>query len=221
MTGDKLIEKYGQSGDRAAKRTMRQQETLDRIGEHRQRHREQVIETARSRPFMEKVYCGAGWIPILVDFVTSADKHPGFVLVAARENWGQLHLDYVVDQSAADASRAREQDAIDESSRTCEICGADGYMRLDGWRKVLCDRHALERRLTLTEAEHEALMQEFSASQDRWRPILERHRNDYLGSDELFERLLAEFPDLDPLPRRFWAVNLTRIILAGREKDEE
>mgnify|MGYP000692215866 FL=1 len=217
---DELMAIIAYADDRVAKRSLRQQETLDRIGEHRRRHREQRIEAARSRPITEKIQCGAGWIPILVDFFVAADKYPGFILVAAREKWGLLDLDYGVDPSAAAAVRTLEQQAIEESRWTCEVCEADGHMRLEGWRKTLCDRHALERRLVLTEDEHEALMTEFSASADRWRPVLARHRDDMRSSDQLFEGFLKEFGDLDQMARRFWALNLTRIVLARRAKTD-
>lgn len=218
---DVLMAILAYANDRVAKRSKRQKETLDRIGEHRRRHREHLIETARSRPFVEKVSCGTGWIPIILDFHIACEKHPDFVFISAREKWGILALDYHVDPSAAQALRALEQEAIDESARTCETCGADGQARLEGWRKTLCDRHALDRRLVLSEAEHERLMAEFSSSQARWRPVLDRHRDDMRRSDELFERFLQEFGDLDTVTRRFWSMNLTRIILARREKTEQ
>jgi hypothetical protein len=209
------------TGDRPFNRATRQKETLERISEHRWRHRETLIEAARSQPVTEKISCGAGWIPVVVDFATVADKHTDFVLLTASEKWGLLDLDYHVDASAAAAVSALEQEAIDESSTTCELCGANGHLRTEGWRKTLCDRHALDRRLQLTEDEHEALMKGFTASQDRWRPVLDRHRDDDAGSDELFERFLTEFKDLDTVVRRFWSMNLTRIALAGRDKDQQ
>jgi hypothetical protein len=214
---DALMAIIAHADDRVAKLSLRQKETRDRIAELRQQYRDAVIEAARAQPITEKIGCDAGWIPLIVDFVSAADEHPDFVLISASEKWGILDLDYAVDPSAGEAVRALAQTTIDESSRTCETCGADGTMRLKGWRKTLCDRHALERRLQLTEAEHEALMTEFSASQERWRPILQRHRDDNVGSDALFESFMLEFKDLDMKNRRFWAMNLTRIVLAGRD----
>lgn len=126
-------------------RASRQKQTLDRIAENRQRHLEALIEAARSQPITDKISCGAGWIPIIIKFFRAADKHSDLVLISASEKWGLLDLNYHVDPSAVEAVRALAQAAIDETSRTCETCGADGNLRTEGWRKTLCDHHALGR----------------------------------------------------------------------------
>jgi hypothetical protein len=90
----------------------------------------------------DKTSCDDGWQHIVDRFLSVAREQPGFLLRSAGEKWGALQLRYSCDETAVEACRIAEKDAVDASLRTCEICGQAGHLRVGGWAKTRCDDHS-------------------------------------------------------------------------------
>lgn len=99
---------------------------------------------------------GDGWAGILTDLQRDLELiDPGLVVRQVKQKAGVL--DVWAEASApglADAVRERIREVQELSARTCERCGAPGYVRQkpSGWYQALCDEHAAE---APTEAEEE------------------------------------------------------------------
>ena len=90
---------------------------------------------------------GDGWYPIvakLVREIKEVDEELGVQsrVVQIKEKFGALRFYLDKPQSAHCEMIAR---AENESTRTCEDCGAPGKMYNDGWVLTLCREHALDR----------------------------------------------------------------------------
>jgi len=90
---------------------------------------------------------GEGWYPIvakLVREIKEIDEELGTQsrVVQIKEKFGALrfYLDDAQNEHYKMISRAEN-----ESTQTCEECGAPGKMYSDGWILTLCREHALER----------------------------------------------------------------------------
>jgi hypothetical protein len=102
--------------------------------------------TAMARGFEH----GDGWFDIvwrlcvdLEPLVKKLEQEIGcqFEVQQAKEKFGGLRF-YVNQKS--DAIRQRIETAIQESFRTCEVCGKPGSLREERWIRTLCDEHAGE-----------------------------------------------------------------------------
>lgn len=90
---------------------------------------------------------GIGWLPLIREFVEEAQRHdPQLVVYELKEKWGCLRI-----WSDTDVLEARLAKGMAEikSAMTCEVCGAEGYVRRPppgrwSWWRCLCDEHASE-----------------------------------------------------------------------------
>ncbi|MBY5453877.1 hypothetical protein HFO91_30330 [Rhizobium leguminosarum] len=169
----------------------------------------------------ERYFCEAGWHPIVDRFVAAGRQHAGFELYRAGEKWGVLDLAWEADDGRPEALRAAEKIAFEESTRTCEICGKEGSLRMFHWRKTLCDQHAVDRLLRLSVSDIDEFQARYSAERDRWTSAIATWQHEGKSADEIYERFMSAFYDIEnPSERRFWAVNCTRQVLLLRAEDE-
>ena len=125
---------------------------------------------------------GIGWISLLLHAAERVRTYPESWrarVVGAKEKFGCLVLHIACDYDArgcrSEVERLREEMRL-RSLAMCEICGASGRLRLSGYAKTLCDRHA-------------AVMGEFREDDGLWadpwrghedRPI-ENHIDEVIG----------------------------------------
>ncbi|NKQ80346.1 hypothetical protein C3Y90_23735 [Rhizobium sp. UPM1134] len=90
---------------------------------------------------------GIGWLPLIREFVESALPHdPSLTMLEVKEKWGGMRI--WCDTPVLQARLAKAK-AEFKSSSTCEVCGAEGYIRRPppdrfAWWRCLCDEHASE-----------------------------------------------------------------------------
>lgn len=95
-----------------------------------------------------KFCVGRGWHPLVERAFAVIHDTRGYV-VQVKEKWGGLCVypswDGVPDTGKNHRATFDALDAIEEESRrTCERCGAPGWLVGDGWVKTLCPPHALK-----------------------------------------------------------------------------
>lgn len=91
---------------------------------------------------------GDGWGGILTELRRDLEMiDPDLVVRQVKQKGGVLEVwAEASDPALADAVYARITAAQELSARTCERCGAPGYVRQkpSGWYQALCDEHAAE-----------------------------------------------------------------------------
>jgi hypothetical protein len=75
--------------------------------------------------------------PLVAEFEQAGGQK--FEVLQVKEKFGGLR--FYVNCRKEGAIRQRIGIAVDESFRTCEICGQPGTLREDSWIKTLCDEH--------------------------------------------------------------------------------
>jgi hypothetical protein len=75
--------------------------------------------------------------PLVAEF--EAAGGPKFEILQVKEKFGGLRIH--VNCRRNEAIRQRIDTAIQESLRTCEVCGQPRTLREDNWIKTLCDLH--------------------------------------------------------------------------------
>ncbi|KQQ72460.1 hypothetical protein ASF70_13110 [Rhizobium sp. Leaf321] len=93
---------------------------------------------------------GPGWVPLLNRAAQRLDTYPSgwcALLRGAKEKFGclVLHISYDRDErgSRSEVERLREEIRLTSLS-ICEACGRPGRLRMAGYAKTVCDRHATE-----------------------------------------------------------------------------
>lgn len=91
--------------------------------------------------------CGDGWFNLLENLLSTIELEGldlGRVL-QVKEKFGGLR--FYVQSEIPDYARIQEiiAGAEVEASHTCEVCGAEGKARPNGWTKTLCDVHHAKR----------------------------------------------------------------------------
>jgi hypothetical protein len=76
--------------------------------------------------------------PLVAEFEVAGG--PKFEVLQVKEKLGGLR--FYVNCRKNDAIRQRIDTAIQESLRTCEVCGQPGQERGGSWIKTLCDEHS-------------------------------------------------------------------------------
>ncbi|MEY9831064.1 hypothetical protein ABIA25_002879 [Sinorhizobium fredii] len=90
---------------------------------------------------------GSGWLGLIREFVTTALPYdPTLVVHEVKEKFGCMRIWWDTDVLEARLAKAK---AEMKSAYTCEVCGADGYVRRPppermAWWRCLCDEHASE-----------------------------------------------------------------------------
>lgn len=88
---------------------------------------------------------GVGWLGLIRDFVMEALPHdPSLVVHECKEKWGTLRI--WCDTPVVSARLAKGK-AEAKSGMTCEVCGAEGWLRRPppgkyAWWRTLCPDHA-------------------------------------------------------------------------------
>jgi len=88
---------------------------------------------------------GIGWLGLVQDFVREALPHdPSLAVFEIKEKWGGLRIWCDTDVLAARLSKGK---AEAKSGMTCEVCGAEGWLRRPppgrmAWWRTLCQEHA-------------------------------------------------------------------------------
>jgi hypothetical protein len=88
---------------------------------------------------------GIGWLPLVTAFVTEALPHdPSLVVREIKEKWGCMRI--WCDTDVVEARLAKGK-ADAKSGMTCEVCGAEGWLRRPppgkwAWWRTLCSEHA-------------------------------------------------------------------------------
>ncbi len=107
-----------------------------------------------------------GWIPLVRDAVERMRTYPEAWKVrldGGKEKFGycDLHVSCVVAErgAMAEVKRLREEIRL-RSLATCDICGGQGRLRLGGYAKTVCDKHA---------AIFESFREDDGACADPWR----------------------------------------------------
>ncbi|MGO6883050.1 hypothetical protein ACCS44_29820 [Rhizobium ruizarguesonis] len=172
------------------------------------------------RDLRVRMYCEHGWHRIIERFHYACSGLPSYGFVSASEKWGGLHLVYRCDHAAKERCREAERVAVERASHTCEKCGLAGELRRENWRKTLCDRHWLDRKIDYSEPEFERLMNAYIAGKSRWQPLVYGWKDEGLSADQIYAHFAQQFADLDEPDRRFWAVHCTRWCLLVRGRDE-
>ena len=96
---------------------------------------------------------GAGWYHIIDSLCANIQQRinsrltteypvPQVVVLQIKEKFGGLRFYYNGGDNVVDGM---VQMAESWASHTCEVCGASGKARNDGWIKTLCDDHHLAR----------------------------------------------------------------------------
>lgn len=88
---------------------------------------------------------GTGWLPLVSDFVAEALPHdPSLTVLEMKEKFGTLRIwcDTPVLEARLAKGKAEAKSAI-----TCEVCGAEGWLRRPppgrwAWWRTLCPEHA-------------------------------------------------------------------------------
>ncbi|WP_117191000.1 hypothetical protein [Rhizobium terrae] len=88
---------------------------------------------------------GIGWLGLVRDFVAEALPHdPALVVHEIKEKWGTMRVWCDTDVLAARLAKGK---AEAKSGMTCEVCGAEGWLRRPppgrmAWWRTLCQEHA-------------------------------------------------------------------------------
>nr|CAD6612664.1 hypothetical protein RKHAN_02508 [Rhizobium sp. Khangiran2] len=88
---------------------------------------------------------GIGWLPLVRDFITEALLHdPSLEVLEMKEKFGTLRI--WSDTDVLEARLAKGKAEI-KSGLTCEVCGAEGWLRRPppgrwAWWRTLCPEHA-------------------------------------------------------------------------------
>ena len=88
---------------------------------------------------------GVGWLPLVRSFVEEALPHdPSLTVLEIKEKWGGARI--WCDTPVLEARLAKGK-AEAKSALTCEICGAEGWLRRPppdrrAWWRTLCEEHA-------------------------------------------------------------------------------
>lgn len=88
---------------------------------------------------------GTGWLPLIRSFVAEALPHdPSLTVHECKEKWGTLRIWCDTDVLPARLAKSK---AEMKSGYTCEVCGAEGFVRRPppgkwSWWRCLCDEHA-------------------------------------------------------------------------------
>jgi hypothetical protein len=172
------------------------------------------------RDLRVRMYCEHGWHRIVEKFHDACSGVVGYGFISASEKWGGLNLVYRCDPAAEERCREAERVAIECASHTCEMCGLSGELRRSNWRKTLCDRHWLDRKIDYSEPEFERLMNAYIAGKSRWQPLVYGWKDEGLSADQIYAHFAQQFGDLDEPDRRFWAVHCTRWCLLVRGREE-
>lgn len=93
------------------------------------------------------VECGEGWYELLqklIDDITKCDTNKVTRIFQIKEKLGGLRF-YV--NSATDEIYNLIEKVEEDSYTICEICGAPGKLRTDGYHQTLCDKHYQSRRM--------------------------------------------------------------------------
>lgn len=91
---------------------------------------------------------GPGWVPLLaracerIQAETDRGDAPQAEITVVKEKWASLRI-YL--RNGTDAQHQATKDAEIESEVTCEVCGATGSHRADGWHRTRCDAHTWTR----------------------------------------------------------------------------
>jgi hypothetical protein len=124
-----------------------------RLREQHQRHRNAVFDDIK-RANRESISAEArfavnvGWRHLLQDAAERVETYPKSWRVeidGGKEKFGclVLFIDFNGDQRGArsEVERLREEIRL-RSLATCDICGSSGRLRLSGYAKTVCNRHA-------------------------------------------------------------------------------
>lgn len=89
---------------------------------------------------------GVGWLGLVRDFINEALPHdPSLCVYEIKEKWGTMRCWCDADVLGARLAKGK---AEAKSAYTCEVCGADGWIRRPppgggyAWWRCLCDEHA-------------------------------------------------------------------------------
>ncbi|MDH2091505.1 hypothetical protein N5K21_22495 [Rhizobium pusense] len=139
--------------DHACLRELARHEAFRRIAAAISEARETAFEKLRA-DFADIVSSDAkfrvdlGWIDLLrhaADRVRTYPKSWKAKIVGGKEKFGcaivHISCDYDQRGSRSEVERLREEVRL-RSLATCEICGEPGRLRLSGWAKTVCERHA-------------------------------------------------------------------------------
>jgi hypothetical protein len=105
----------------------------------------------RETPMGFGIECGEGWFALLRDLSTKLEalilrlpvnEQKEYRADQVKEKFGTLRF-YMT--ALTDEMYEAIQSAEAASAETCELCGASGVLRSEGWFKTLCDRHHEER----------------------------------------------------------------------------
>ena len=88
---------------------------------------------------------GIGWLGLIRDFVREALPHdPSLAVFEVKEKWGTMRI---WSDTPVLAARLAKGKAETKSGMTCEVCGAEGWLRRPppgrmAWWRTLCPEHA-------------------------------------------------------------------------------
>jgi len=83
---------------------------------------------------------GQGWMPIVLKLNEEIMAiQPDYEIAQIKEKFGTLRF-YI--GAGTDETHKLIDEAEAKTAHTCEVCGAPGEARHDGWVKTLCDEHA-------------------------------------------------------------------------------
>jgi hypothetical protein len=90
------------------------------------------------------VDCEEGWWPIIAELDRQiAAIAPGYEEHQIKEKFGGLRFYYGAGATANDARiGVLIAQAERVAARTCEVCGAPGRARGNGWIRTVCEKHA-------------------------------------------------------------------------------
>jgi hypothetical protein len=88
---------------------------------------------------------GIGWLGLIRDFVREALPHdPSLAVFEVKEKWGTMRI---WSDTPVLGARLAKGKAEAKSALTCEVCGAEGWLRRPpparmAWWRTLCQEHA-------------------------------------------------------------------------------
>lgn len=97
------------------------------------------------------IECGDGWFDLVYRLsfdiakiiATTENVNPkDYTMFCVKEKFGTLRF-YMY--RYPEGSHERIAEATEESGRTCEYCGKEGRMKIDGWVRTICDPCEAER----------------------------------------------------------------------------
>lgn len=218
---ERLTDKSVRSGDVPLLRELVIEDLWPRLREAHRQQRENVFRTIS--PDAEFAF-DIGWAGLLQDAVTRIQTYPASWrahITGGKEKLGccVIYIDFDGDQPGArsEIERLREEVRL-RSLATCEICGSQGRLRLGGYAKTVCDKHA---------AIFEGFREDDGIWADPWkwheeRPI-EHHIDDVVGkSRALMAAVTMEMDEsTDPTRRTALGRRIDDDIQAavGRERE--